>query len=62
MRKLMVSWSLALAVVALVPATTGARPVKQPLHPTGVDANAEGMAMASIHAKRNRGGLCQTYK
>ena len=55
MRKLMVSWSLALAVVALVPATTGARPVKQPLHPTGVDANAEGMAMASIHAKRNRG-------
>ncbi len=55
MRKLIVSWSLALAVVALVPAATGARPIKQPLHPTGVDANAEGMAVASIHAKRNRG-------
>ena len=55
MRKLVLSWSFALAVVALVPAATGARPIKQPLHPTGVDANAEGMAVASIHAKRNRG-------
>ena len=55
MRKLVLSWSFALAVVALVPAATGARPIKQPLHPTGVDANAEGMAVASIHAKRSRG-------
>ncbi len=55
MRKFVLSWSFALAAVALVPAATGARPIKQALHPTGVDANAEGMAVASIHAKGNRG-------
>src|SRR2546430_1518653 len=33
----------------------GGPPVKQSLRPTGVDPNAQGVAMASIHAKRDRG-------
>jgi len=47
--------TLVLAVVALAPSVASGRPVKQSLRPTGVDPNAQGVAMASIHAKRNRG-------
>src|SRR5207244_11061027 len=47
--------TLVLAVVALAPSAASGRAVKQSLRPTGVDPNAQGVAMASIHAKRNRG-------
>jgi len=47
--------TLVLAVVALAPSVASGRPVKQSLRPTGVDPNAQGVAMASIHAKRDRG-------
>src|SRR5438876_793865 len=47
--------TLVLAVVAVAPSVASGRPVKQSLRPTGVDPNAQGVAMASIHAKRDRG-------
>jgi hypothetical protein len=47
--------SLVLALALTAPNAASASAVKQSLRPTGVDANAQGVAMASIHAKRNRG-------
>ena len=55
MLKILRCTSVVLAVVALAPNVASGRSVKQSLRPTGVDANAQGVAMASIHAKRNRG-------
>src|SRR6266849_3956560 len=48
-----------LAAAAFVPTDAGARPVKQPLHPTVVDQNAQGRAVVSIHrvGKRMQGKM-----
>jgi len=55
MLKVLGCTTLVLAVVAVAPSVASGRPVKQSLRPTGVDPNAQGVAMASIHAKRDRG-------
>ncbi|HYY06627.1 MAG TPA: hypothetical protein VE997_08610 [Candidatus Limnocylindria bacterium] len=47
--------TLVLVLVALAPTAASGRAVRQPLRPTGVDPNAHGVAIASIHAKHHRG-------
>jgi hypothetical protein len=55
MRNVVVSLSMVCAIAASAPGTADARSVKQPLHPTGVEANAQGIAVATIHVKANQG-------
>jgi hypothetical protein len=55
MRTVAVSLSMTFVMAALAPCAANARSVKQPLRPTGVEANAQGVAVASIHAKAKRG-------
>jgi hypothetical protein len=57
MRSVVISLSMALAIAALAPVAANARSVKQPLRATGIEASAQGVAAASIHAKANRGKL-----
>lgn len=47
--------TLVLALVVVAPSAASGRAVRQSLRPTGVDPDAHGVAIASIHAKRNRG-------
>src|SRR2546425_4142219 len=55
MKKAQVVFGVGLTMLALEAGGVGARSVKQALRPTGVDADAQGVATASIHAKRKRG-------
>ena len=55
MRSVIVSLSMVFAIAALAPCAANARSVKRHLHPTGVDPDAQGVAVASIHAKAHRG-------
>src|SRR5262245_61765778 len=55
MRSVVISLSMALVIAALAPVAANARSVKQPLRATGIEASAQGVAAASIHAKANRG-------
>ena len=55
MRRTVLSLSMVFGIAALAPCSASARSVKQSLRPTGVEANAQGVAAASIHVKANRG-------
>src|SRR5437773_9795322 len=55
MRSVIVSLSMVFAIAALAPCAANARSVKRHLHPTGVDPDARGVAVASVHAKAHRG-------
>jgi hypothetical protein len=55
MSKILGCGTLVLVLVALAPTAASGRAVRQPLRPTGVEPDAHGVAIASIHARHSRG-------